>query len=307
MAIPVDWRRLALLVVVVLAGCGSVPPREPPAAPSPTPAPVPTDDPSAAYPPGLSLDRIDRPVALAAAHDQALAGESFTMVTRTRVDFENGTRLLDVTRRRSVGANRDRWLVTRSYERTHPSLGIGDRIRTESWYNRSYTFQRVRTPNGTSYSGPVPTPPTGLLTDSHRLSLVYSSATASNTTIENRTLVLRTMTPPATDRLTDIDLDRASSWQFTATLGKEGGVKAYRVSFTVTLPYRDDVTVTVTGVTTVRFIEVGETSVVRPDWVAEARATVTTETAANDTKASASYRPVCDRLPYRYRCTSSSA
>ncbi|MWG33490.1 DUF7537 family lipoprotein [Halomarina oriensis] len=300
MATSVDWRRLALLVVVVLAGCGSVPPRESPPAPSLTPASVPTDDPSAAYPPGLSPDRIDRPVALAAAHDQALAGESFTMVTRTRVDFENGTRLLDVTRRRSVGANRDRWLVTRSYEETHPSLGIGDRIRTESWYNRSYTFQRVRTPNGTTYSGPVPTPPTGPLTDSHRLSLVYGSASAPDTTVGNGTVVLRTTTPPATDRLTDIGLERVSSWRFTATLGEDGGVQAYRVSFTGTLPYRDGVVVS--GTTTVRFVGVGETPVVRPDWLADARAA-----AANETTASVSYRPVCDRLPYRYRCTNSSA
>ncbi|MFC5973641.1 hypothetical protein ACFPYI_20110 [Halomarina salina] len=261
---------LVVSVLLVLAGCGDVVPRESASSVSPTPAPVPTDDPLATLPPGLAEDGIADPIALAAAHDAALSESAFTEVATLSVQFANGTVLVDRTRVRRVGEARDRWLVTRTYDSVHRSFDIAPGTRVDGWYNRTHSFQRVRGPNRTTYSGPVPRVPTDSLTGAHRLSGVYMAATAPTVDTEDGTVTLRTTTAPPSDDLTEMRLSDLSDWTFTASLTTDGRVRQYRVAFVGVLA---DTDVTVTGVATVRFGGLGETTVARPAWVDDARET----------------------------------
>jgi len=81
---------VALAALLVLAGCSIGPGGEPESVGSATPAPIPTDTPTptpAREVPGLTLDGVVDADALAGAHEQGLAAESYTH------DFEGSRRL----------------------------------------------------------------------------------------------------------------------------------------------------------------------------------------------------------------------
>jgi hypothetical protein len=87
------WHALALVALLVLAGCSEVIGTEPAGrTPTVTPAPIPaTDAPSAALAPGLNATGVTDPLALANAHSAALGGRSYTLDSTWTVRHANGS------------------------------------------------------------------------------------------------------------------------------------------------------------------------------------------------------------------------
>jgi hypothetical protein len=93
-------RTLAVVVAVVLAGCGSLA-ADPGSAPtlSPAPVPEPTTRAASPLPPGISGGGVADVDALVRAHAAALDGRSFTLRISERYDDLGGFRVLRVERR----------------------------------------------------------------------------------------------------------------------------------------------------------------------------------------------------------------
>jgi hypothetical protein len=144
-------RTTAALLVCVLAasaGCSGVGPFGG-AAPSPsstrTPAPVPSDG---GYPPGVSVSGIEDREALLSAHETTLAGRNYTVTSRSRVRFPNGTTYRRSEIRRRVAANDVRYLTVR-----FRGIGVGGStaspaVRLEQWTNDSLSLRRWEYANG---------------------------------------------------------------------------------------------------------------------------------------------------------------
>ena len=94
-------RSLLVAGVVLLAGCGAAVGSDPPPRDTVTAVPVPTTGED--YPPGIGESGVS-PSSVAAAHDRALDGTSFTFVRRHRVVAANGT-VWTTDRERRVAAD----------------------------------------------------------------------------------------------------------------------------------------------------------------------------------------------------------
>ena len=140
-----DWRPVAVAVVVVLAGCGALggtgagadERAGSDATPTLTPVPVPevTETP-VTLPPGLTGDRVTDTTALVDAHFAALAGRSYTLRIRVTVDDARSERLFRVeTPTRYVRADR---LDGGSGDRTHFADGATLYTRNEFDGQRYY-------------------------------------------------------------------------------------------------------------------------------------------------------------------------
>ena len=95
-----DWRPVALVLAVTLAGCGAIVgggpgPDSETAPPTLTPAPIPevTATP-APLPPGVTGDHVGDPEMLFAAHQSFLEGKSYTLRTRVRIGETSVRRLI---------------------------------------------------------------------------------------------------------------------------------------------------------------------------------------------------------------------
>ncbi|WP_254830755.1 hypothetical protein [Haloglomus salinum] len=155
----------ALVVLVGLAGCGSLPTA---GTPSPsetiTPAPVPTD-PGTDFPPGIDATGLTDRRALLAAHEDSLANRSYTVTARTTVTLANGSRYRRVRFGGRVGPDGARH-VTVSYSGA-PVVRAPDGaavVAIEWWQHGSRRVVRRTYANGSSRTRrapPVNAPPRG--------------------------------------------------------------------------------------------------------------------------------------------------
>lgn len=109
---------VALVVLVVLAGCSGILDGDSQKTATLTPAAVPTDQPTPTpaprLAPGLTAARVENASALAAAHDATLDGTSFTVRETTVYRAANGTTIRRVTSTTRVGGD-GRVSVTRRW------------------------------------------------------------------------------------------------------------------------------------------------------------------------------------------------
>ena len=262
---------VGLVFLVLLAGCGGGFGFDTGTETSSTvtPAPVPTDDPLSSPPTGLSEDGITDSSALADAHAEALANTSFTIKRNHTLITPNGTRLVDTTSVRRIGANHSHWTIerafngtnARSFERIVEHLGI--------WFNGTHGFYQFQGPNETAYRvllgiGGVEDPTSRPLLLSY-----YVQAESTTVSTENGRIQLRANLEPENKRSPFMPTVNVTEQTVVLTLTETGRVERYRVEYIGRLVNGSDMVVE--GVRVGRFTRLGETQLERSDWIPTAR------------------------------------
>lgn len=132
---------VVVAATLLLSGCGELSAQDQPAieetvtpAPVPSTTPTPVADGSA----GVSHDRVD-PAEVAAAHDQALANESYTLTTTVQWEDSNGTSYQGQS---IVRADRDADTYVRS-EDYAVARGSFNRTNFDVWYDGNQSLVRA--------------------------------------------------------------------------------------------------------------------------------------------------------------------
>lgn len=277
--------RLVVLICVLLAGCGGTV-GQPTPSPTVSPAPVPTTDPTtpAPLPPGVTVDGVDDPTGLAAAHATALNGSYLLRADQT-FRTENGSLLAQRAITVRLGADHERFhtaLEVRGPMATH-EYGTPP-VRAEFWSDGDLYLQAV---NGTEYGtySPAVSYSGGYVigTGEYWVTVVAPggqphqdiaplfSATDLRVTSRDRRYGhvryrLRSVDRSQRGPLARIEpVDEIRNLTLKATVDGRGLVRSYRLTYTGELYGR---TVQVTR--TVSYAGVGTTTVPRPAWYKQA-------------------------------------
>jgi len=274
---------LALVYLVVLAGCGSdgsggggtEPTVTPAAVPADTTTTTATDERERTLAPGVTTAGVVAPARLVGAHVDALAGRSFTTTRRAVSYTANGSLRSEVRTRGLVSADRRRLLVERR-ARGPVVRGIGLDGRTDQYIAGETVLQRERSGGTVTYDRTRRQP--GTISGS----VLVTDLTAGSTlalALDALTFEVRPYQDPwysrqyrlvstgVEDRDTLVGLGgrNVSDVSFMATVTDEGLVSWFRLSYTAD---RGDGQVRV--VRTVGFDSLGETTVGRPSWYGNA-------------------------------------
>ncbi|WP_255148728.1 hypothetical protein [Halorarius halobius] len=269
-------RAVAVVTVVVLAGCSSV--VGPAGTPTSTltPAEVPDDDgagPGGALAPGVTVDGVRDAATLADAHREALAATSHRFVRVRTISGPNAT-LNRVERNATVAANRSAYLFTKVETSSQAWPAADSYARIDIWYdgalvrNRFVDAAGLARHWGTNRSrdgGPVASPAGG-----DRAATVLSAVDVRVGNAGNGTYRL-----VATD-LRDVEALRAPplvddprNVSLTATVSARGVVRAYDLGYEASYLGR-----TVTVRERHRVTPLDGAAVPAPDWLAEANASM---------------------------------
>jgi hypothetical protein len=278
---PVVRPPLALLVAFLLAtaGCSAVlgPSSEPATPGTPVPVESPEPPPDA---PGLTLSGIEKPFVLADAHGSVLWNTSYRVERVSELRLANDTLLLQVTERVAMSGQDGR------YRYTVESAGLanyGYRGREVRYGNGSALFVLRTGEDGRSVD--VPRNPDGSPVDPET---IYHGDPTNRGTLASYLAQAEgvTVSPAAGDdyrvRATRFSGNSLSTRagivrnvtveEFVAVVTPRGVVREYRLDYEGTLDGRQ-----VTGTEVVRYAEIGEPTVERPDWATAAGNETATE------------------------------
>ena len=254
---------VCLVALTVVAGCSGLVGDEPEQSPALTPAPVPTT--AEPFPPGVS-DRGVSASALTNAHRNRLASTNYTVVVSQRVVDANGT-IMRTTRRHRVAVGAEPYYGR--YNRTLFRFGTQRPVDSLSYWSGPDGF-------ATRFSGGSGEPALYWSADSNRSIDVDGSVELSRTA--------ETLGLTVADRQNDAvmlvatgasDAGRLPGPSYvgdrhnvsaTFVVGLDGLVSDWRIAYDARFDERP-----VRVVHTVRIVEVGSTTVSRPDWVEAAR------------------------------------
>lgn len=295
-------RVIALAIVLVVAGCSGFSGSDdrPDAgtdtetlSPVPVPATATSDGETGAdgqsdrlLAPGLTRDGVGDPFALAGAHRNALSNQSYTVVaTTTLVGADGGLRTVDRTMAVAAGGTPYHLVETSESDPSYPVTGIAGRL--EIWFAGRPALFRVGTENVSYRKGTMArlAGPVGDTTGHDRLVGYYGSVDrwtvrehpdriASTIVLESR----ESPDPAVLDVPLLVNDPRDATLRVVMT--EEGRVVTTRVHYVASF---DDERVEV--VRSVRFVDVGNTTVAEPAWVDEARATTAGPDAEHGSKA----------------------
>lgn len=266
---------IAFVGVTVLAGCGGFFGTSPSQADSSTitAAPVPTDITTlehAGAVPGLTEDGISNAYELGRAHRAVLSNRSYTERLNETTRFVNGSlRLRTTSVMRAVPTDdgtryRRETVYAGPVPPTDTPFPAADRIQL---YGDERVHVRVTLPNGTTRVQSFDR----TNRQTHTMELVFSAfetGIAGVTACGNQSCYrVRSTTLDSPGNLADalLQVEGRTYWRNSSLfvlIDKRGFVHEYRVRFTVETP-----THTYTVVRRVRFMDIGETAVERPDWV----------------------------------------
>lgn len=249
--------------LVVLSGCAGIGGGSPTVTETVTPVPVPTE--GETYPPGVRADSV-APGVLVEAHERRLSRTSYTFVSRQRVAGPNGT--MWVTNRTRRVANEEGSYAGRIDHRVveFPLGRFSEPI--EYWGNDSvYASRRILSDRTEFYGWQRNTEPPRNLTS---FPLLERSLEATRLSVVDRpdgvTLVGSELDWP--DRLPNPPyLTDPRNVSVTVLVSDEGVVTRWRLAYDATL-----VNETVRVTREARLTDIGETAIVRPEWVDTARA-----------------------------------
>jgi hypothetical protein len=269
------------VVLVLLAGCsGSATAPTRTATGTVTPAPVPTDTPSTFLAPGVTPRGVESPAALVAAHRRALRGTSVTVRFEESRRDANGSLRWRRTAVQRLDATADpvRSYYTGEFEGAASVRGTASfvrfprAVRVERYTVGGGVYHRYRHPSGaTSYVGGVspgvrPLDP-GLLPLFRAVETrVVGRETGDGPTLY-RLAGTEVVDPGTLERLLRVGpLAELREVSFEAVVDAGGTVRGYRLSYTAVSADG----VTVRGRESARFVDLGATTVERPDWYAAA-------------------------------------
>lgn len=251
-------RSLLVAGVVLLAGCGAAVGSDPPPRDTVTAVPVPTTGED--YPPGIDEAGVS-PSSVAAAHDRALDGTSFTFVRRHRVVAANGT-VWTTDRERRVAA--DGTYAGRSNRTaSEPPLQRVPPVRFAYWTNGTATaYYRESSRGPGSYAWSDGTPPVVDVTGSRTVERLFGAVEPSVVERQEGVVLVG-----SSDRLPaalspPLGLANPRDVSLTARVASDGVVTRWRLVYEATVDGR-----TVRVVRDARVTAVGETTVERPAWI----------------------------------------
>lgn len=268
---------LILTLALVLAGCnGLALGGDETQTSTLTPADVPTDEPTPTpvpqLAPGVSGEGVTNPFMLAEAHAAILENTSYTHYENITARYANGTVYTHGTTHTQSAANDSRFYIVQS----GASIAIDRTDRLSIWSNGERVIVAQTSNNSTSYFIPrssdrEPLPPQEVSTggtSSERIGALFSSAKTRvvgqeqrNGTTVSRVAATNVTNPTVTERRWQ-DPRNVTLW---ALINSQGLVREYRLNYTATL---NDSTVRVSR--QIRYTNVGDTTVERPTWYAEA-------------------------------------
>lgn len=255
----------ALVVAVVLAGCGGAEPaRE---TPTFTGAPLPPSEPEPGRPtalaPGLTADGTLRPAELVAAHSRRLANTTYTI--RTNRTVREASRLVSRSETRlEIGPARERYRYTSEFVRFEPDGRQVARTRIEVFTDGERTYRKlVQNRSAGRNTSTVLRVRTSVVLP---FELTYDRALFSLFADSEVTSVDRAA-GGATSYTVTHELDRVQVYSFadeatlTTVVREDGLVEQYRVDYTVTV---DEPVRRVAW--RVQFTDLGTTRVEAPPW-----------------------------------------
>lgn len=264
---------IAVVALVLLAGCGGLLGADRPDTTSPTPANVPTDSPFVNPPNGLTEERLD-PLVLTATHTEALDNTSFTVTYAETLTAENGTSLLNSTTTTRVAANHSVARSTSLYE-AGTSFWFDQPVsEVDQWFDGTTYYFRATGPDGPLYFSPsvVAGTPDGI--PSSTLQSYYVNAEETAISTQNGKVFVELTGVPGDQLAGRIPVD-VTEQTVTVTMSAEGRVEEYRIEYTGYLFGSPDTVVT--GTHLAQFGEFGATTVDVPGWVDEARTAIRTD------------------------------
>jgi len=258
---------LVVALLVCLSGCSGLVGPDPSGAATSTPAPVPTDGPAADVP-GLSEHGITDPEALATANERAFDNRSLTVVGDMTVTAANGTALVDSSSTTRITANHSRALTRVSGDDLLPGLNASVDNLTQ-WSNETHMLVRVGGPETTTYFVVQSVSPEGY---TNGPGFYYRNRSGESVSVaENGSIRLRVdgiRLPGNSIGIGGVRID-LSDTTVTVWLTERGLLERVRVEHTGRLA--TDPSVAVEAVRNTRYIDVGSTTVERPDWLPAAR------------------------------------
>lgn len=261
---------LALVALLVLAGCGGATDTAPPVTPAPVPEP--TADAPSVRAPGLAAGGVANASRLVDAHASALAATSYTV---ERIDSR---RYLDGSPRAHhestvrIGADAYRYVLDqRDYTDGEPTVR-----RTERWFDADRGFERTAVGDDVRYrrlddpAGALPQ-----ATNRRGLARLFALLDVRVADRFERGGTTRYRLALAPDAAREIPPLRNIS--FVAVVDERGMVRSYDLTYLVS---RENRTIRVT--VAVEFSAIGQTSVATPDWVERAAARTDSSLPRND-------------------------
>jgi hypothetical protein len=249
------WRVVGLALLVALAGCGAVSPGDTDA-PATTAEATGTDVVTA----GQAIDAFD----LAESHRDALANDSFTVTSSITVQYANGTAALRQFGHTRLDPDGDGVLTRQTATGSDPTqFGAPFDGVVERWANESGGVYRLTYENGTTEldeSRTARVPRVEQATRWEDVAGLLSALDARHVDGEDGDTVV------ATGSDVQVTYGDPSEVTVTARLSDREHLDSYTVSYRT---MRDGTPVQVTR--TVRFTNVGETTVEQPFWVEDAQ------------------------------------
>lgn len=256
---------VAFALLIALAGCGAFAgPAAPQTPATVTPAPLPGERQQLA--PGITSEGVRNRTRLAVAHERQLSGRNYTVYTENAVRFENGTvRTQYVTERRlSPGGRR---LLSTNLTGHRPAFSPETNlVATASFTNETLTASRQRYENGTVVYSVSPADQVFL----YRTTGEFVAEALADTDV--RVVARDNTTDPGTitldapglgqQLLAASQLDSVSRTSGRVVVTERGLVRRVTVRQSGRL---DGARVSLNS--TIRFRNIGSTTVTRPSWV----------------------------------------
>lgn len=275
-------RAPTVVVLVLLAGCGGlVADSEPgPDQETVTPAPVPTDS---GLPPGVDPSGVTGPATLSLAHGDTLAGTSYTLVTNRTVRRPNGSLRSSLSVDLRLSATRDYRAAVAARGPDGPVIIGEPPTEAEYWADDDLYLRRQQIDNRTVYSrynaseeyvgtwrfwlGTVALN-IDPETDLRRTVASFDTRVADRRTVAGREGVHLVGTSLAAEAFVDdqSDVSGVRNATLRAFAAESGFVRSYSVVYEADLP--DGTAVRVRR--SVRYRQVGNTTVGRPPWYEDA-------------------------------------
>jgi hypothetical protein len=277
---------LFLIPLLFLSGCNALGSGDNTAEPTVTPADVPTDErtptPVSQLAPGLTRYGVVDRVALGTAHDATLSNTSYTYLSSVTERYANDTlRARQTTKARVVEPKGRFYFVNNHTLRRVPRVNNTDR-RIEIWSDGTRVLRAATVGNNTTYQKGSSV---GVSTsDFSNGAQFYTLFRAINTRVVDRktrngTTLYRIKStkvphPSALSEGRTNIYKNPRNLTFHALIDSHGTVHEYRLAYTATGTARNT-NVTTRIVKTVRYTEIGSTTVERPSWYEAANQTTT--------------------------------
>lgn len=270
---------LVLVCLLALSGCDALSEPSGTATETLTPADVPTQTPVQQIAPGVTTSGVEQVSVLAAAHNASLQNRSYTRYVNETALYVNGTVRAQFQLTARVTADRSRISIT-VHEKFPPSMEA-EESDYDMWATGDRVFTRLRTSNETLYRTSSRDEHTAMIPSWTQVNTRFTKEFSASdmhvgdfqvTDGEKRYVLTANGPAPMPGRISE-GLKSPAPAHARATIGPQGRIHSYLVRYRTTTISENTAgeTPQVTNITvrageTVRFDNIGTTTVERPSW-----------------------------------------